>query len=65
MQSLIKLPQSLDVNAERRESDEFVHLIRKLRWIGMEDEAKIMEAKVAACRNSPGDNVIGGPRDTD
>ena len=65
MQSPVKVPQSLDVSAEQRTPNELIHLIRKLRWMGMEDEAKIMEAQVAACRNPPEDNVVGGPRDTD
>lgn len=62
---IIKVPQSLDVSVEQRAPNELIHLIRKLRWMGMEDEAKIMEAQVAACRSPPRDNVIGGPRDTD
>jgi hypothetical protein len=42
-----------------------IHLIRKLRWMGMEDEAKIMQAQLAAYRVSLGNSVIGGPTDTD
>jgi len=64
MPSPVKV-QSLDVSAEQRTPTELIHLIRKLRWIGMEDEAKIVEAQLAACRDPPGGNVIGGPRDTD
>jgi hypothetical protein len=65
MQGPLKVPENSDVSAEQRAPDELIYLIRKLRWMGMEDEAKIMEAQVAACRIPPGDNVIGGPRDTD
>ncbi|HMA74669.1 MAG TPA: hypothetical protein VKP67_24735 [Xanthobacteraceae bacterium] len=54
-----------DDSPRRRATNEVVHLIRKLRWIGMEDEAKIMAARLAADRVLPGDNVIGGPTDTD
>jgi hypothetical protein len=65
MQGPVKVPESSDVSAEQRAPDELIYLIRKLRWMGMEDEAKIMEVQVAARRVQPGDNVIGGPRDTD
>ena len=65
MQSPVKVPQSLDVSAEQRTPNELIHLIRKLRWIGMEDEAKIVEAQLATCGDRSGGNVISGPRDTD
>lgn len=65
MQGPVKMPRSLDVGVEQRTPNELIHLIRKLRWVGMEDEAKVMEAQLAACRDRPGDNVISGPRDTD
>jgi hypothetical protein len=52
-------------STQDRPPNELVQLIRKLRWMGMEDEAKIMQEQLAACHPPPGDNVIGGPRDTD
>jgi len=43
-----KLP---DVSVEQRASDELVKLIRKLRWVGMEAEAK--QAEMAVCSLTP------------
>ena len=42
MQSPVKVPLSLGVSAERQTPNELIHLIRKLRWMGMEDDAKII-----------------------
>jgi hypothetical protein len=53
------------VSLQRRTPNELIHMIRKLRWMGMEDEAKTVQAQLAACRVPTGDNVIGGPVDTD
>lgn len=61
----VKKPDKLDSGSHHRTADELVHIIRKLRWIGMDDEAEVMQTQLAASRVSPGDNVIGGPRDTD
>jgi len=54
-----------DVASQHRTPNELIHLIRKLRWMGMADEATAVETQLAACGVSPGDNVIAGPRDTD
>jgi|307.fasta_scaffold878565_1 hypothetical protein len=64
MESTVKsgLPEG---SMQSRGPNELVHLIRKLRWMGMEDEAKIVQEHLAACHPPPGDNVIGGPTDTD
>ena len=39
--------------AEQAISTEFVRLIRKLRWIGMEDEAERVQIRLAACQFRP------------
>ena len=65
MERPVKVRESLEVCVEHRTADELIHLIRKLRWMRMDDEAKIMQAQLAVSRSSPGDNVIGGPTDTD
>ena len=51
--------------AEQANSTEFVRLIRKLRWIGMEDEAERVQIRLAACRVPPMESVLGAPLDTD
>ena len=49
--------------AARQKADELIKLLRKLRWMGMEEEALRAEA---ALRNvSPADSVLAAPHDTD
>jgi hypothetical protein len=43
--------------------NELVHLIRKLRWMGVNDEAARLEARLAEA--SPTESVLAGPIDTD
>jgi hypothetical protein len=60
-----KADEDARMSAQCQTPNELIHLIRKLRWMGMEDEARVVEAQLSACRVTPGDNVIGGPTDTD
>jgi hypothetical protein len=39
--------------------------IRKLRWMGMEDEAKALEQELKSVSTTEIDTVLGGPRNTD
>jgi hypothetical protein len=39
--------------------------IRKLRWMGMEDEAKALERELKAVPTTEIDTVLGAPRNTD
>jgi hypothetical protein len=39
-----------DVSAEQRAADEIVKLVRKLRWMGMESEAK--QVAMVACASA-------------
>jgi hypothetical protein len=50
---------------EQRASDEMVKLIRKLRWVGLESEAKSIERELTARAMPAGDSVIATPRETD
>ncbi len=54
-----------DVSAEQRTSNQFVHLIRKLRWIGMDDEAEQVLAQLTGCPFRPTETVVAGPWATD
>ncbi len=54
-----------DVSAEQRTSNELVKLIRKLRWMGMEEEAERVQTKLAQCGVQPADSVLATPRETD
>ncbi len=40
-------------------------LIRKLRWMGMEEEAERAQTELAECGFRPADSVLAAPRDTD
>lgn len=46
-------------------SNETIKLIRKLRWIGMEEEAKQLEHELAEREGATADCVVASPRDTD
>ena len=50
-----------DVSAEQRASNETIKLIRKLRWIGMEHEAKRLQTELTVST----DTVVAEPRETD
>jgi hypothetical protein len=50
---------------EQRASNEIVKLIRKLRWMGMDEEAKILENQLALDGFPAADCVIGVSRETD
>jgi hypothetical protein len=52
-----------DVTTEQRTSNEYVKLVRKLRWMGMETEAKQVE--LAMCRLPAADTVLSTPNETD
>jgi hypothetical protein len=39
--------------------------IRKLRWMGMEDEAKTLEQELKSVPATEIDTVLGAPRNTD
>jgi hypothetical protein len=48
---------------ENRTPAELVHLVCKLRWMGLDDEAARMEALLAEVRSAG--SVLAGPVDTD
>ena len=43
-------PEPLDGSAEQRASNDIIRLIRKLRWMRMEDEAKCVETELMQLR---------------
>jgi len=53
-----------DSIATQRGSNELVKLIRKLRWIGMEDEAERLQTELTR-RHSAADSVVAMSRETD
>ena len=54
-----------DVSSAERTASDLVKMLRKLRWMGMENEPEWMEARSALNRLVPGDSVLAEPRDTD
>jgi hypothetical protein len=54
-----------DVSSDQRESAEIAKLIRKLRWIGHEDEAKSMEQQFLLLSSTHRVSVLSEPNSTD
>jgi hypothetical protein len=52
-----------DARLRDRTPAEIMHLIRKLRWMGLDEEAARMEALLAELPHA--ETVLGGPIDTD
>jgi hypothetical protein len=53
-----------DAGTAQRGSNELVRLIRKLRWIGMEDEAERLQAELGR-REAAADSVVAMSGETD
>jgi hypothetical protein len=64
MKTLLERQRPFD-STEQIVSAEFIKLIRKLHWIGMEDEAKRIQTQLALCRVPPSESVLAAPHDTD
>ncbi len=52
-----------DESSEQRVSSDIVRRIRKLRWIGMEEEAQQLRSALNGATDV--DVVLSGPQDTD
>ena len=62
MEISLKQLKSPDMSA-RQQANELIKLVRKLRWMGMEEEAERAETALGGI--SPAYNVLAGPQDTD
>ena len=65
MRTSVKQKKPPDVSAEQRTSNELVKLIRKLRWMGMEEEAERVQTELAQSDVGPADCVLAVSRETD
>jgi hypothetical protein len=65
MLMLIDAPAPRHVPADTAMSCQLVKLIRKLRWMGLEDEAELMEMQLALSPVPAMDSVLAAPCDTD
>jgi hypothetical protein len=61
----LKQQEPSDVSAEQRTSNELVKLIRKLRWMGMEEEAERVQMELAQCDVRRADSVLATSHETD
>jgi hypothetical protein len=48
---------------QQRTAHQLIHLIRKLRWMGLDDEAAQIEARVGDAPRQ--ESVLEGPAETD
>jgi hypothetical protein len=58
-----RAPEHPDVSAEQRLANELVKRIRKLRWIGMNEEARALAHELH--RGSDSDSVVARSYETD
>jgi hypothetical protein len=64
MPMTLKQPQHDDAAEGESRSNDLVKRIRKLRWMGLEDEAERLQRELTR-RCADGDCVIATPRETD
>jgi hypothetical protein len=65
METLLQQQECPDVSMEQRRSSELVKRIRKLRWMGLEGEARRMQVQLALCGGTRADSVLAAPPETD
>jgi hypothetical protein len=64
MPMTLQQPQRDDTAEDESRANDLVKRIRKLRWMGLEDEAERLQRELTR-RCADGDCVIGTPRETD
>src|SRR6516165_84283 len=64
MEMSLEQQEPPDVSA-RQQANKLIRLIRKLRWMGMEEEAERRQAELAQCSAQPTDSVLVESRETD
>ncbi len=63
MENSFDLRERQDVPVGERTSSELVNLVKKLRWIGMEEEAE--QVQIVLRRVDSSATLLAGPWDTD
>ena len=58
-------PQKPPDGSGRQQANERIRLIRKLRWMGMEEEAERVQMDLAQRGVPPADSVLAAPHETD
>src|SRR5438552_19016841 len=64
MPMTLQQPKPHDPPESESRANDLVKRIRKLRWMGMEEEAQRLQAELTR-RSAAADSVIATPRDTD
>ena len=64
MPMTLQQPQRDDTAEDESRANDLVKRIRKLRWMGLEDEAERLQRELT-CRCADSDCVIATPRETD
>jgi hypothetical protein len=59
----ISADENIDISAVP--SSELVKMVRKLRWIGMEEEARRLQTALSAVPSDERETVLAGPPSTD
>jgi hypothetical protein len=55
----------LEATIEQRRADEVIKLIRKLRWIGLETEARELQDVLVRLPSPRSGSLVAGPHSTD
>jgi hypothetical protein len=58
-------PQKTPDVSSRQQANELIGLIRKLRWMGLEEEAERVQTELVHCGARPADSVLAVARETD
>ena len=64
MPMTLEPPKHDDAAEDESRTNELVRQIRKLRWMGLEEEAERLQRELT-CRCADSDSVIATPRETD
>ncbi|HEY2534880.1 MAG TPA: hypothetical protein VGJ20_44415 [Xanthobacteraceae bacterium] len=65
MEILIAQASAFDLSVAQWASNQLIGLIRKLRWIGMDDEAEQLLAKLMFTHFRPTEPLVAEPSATD
>ena len=66
MNMSLRVPDDAAISRLNRDaSDEVIKRIRKLRWIGMEEEAEVLEQQLRCVPTVGKAGVLAGPYSTD
>ena len=65
MDTPIEQKQPSETSAAPRASNELIRLIRKLRWMGREEEAAGLQKELRQRRPTDADTVLASPGETD